>query len=44
MTYSNDFRQLVLSKIAAGQTVRRVAQDFNISTKTVQDWKKGVPK
>ncbi|SNT70969.1 IS630 transposase-related protein [Psychrobacter sp. LV10R520-6] len=34
MTYSTDFRQLVLSKIAAGQTVRRVAQD----------WKKDVPK
>ena len=39
MTYSPDFRQKVLQKLAEGLSVRKVAQLFGINFMTVQKWK-----
>ena len=45
MTYSTDFRQKVLQKLAEGLSVRKVAQLFGINFMTVQKWKTNpVPK
>ena len=45
MTYSPDFRQKVLQKLAEGLSVRKVAQLFGINFMTVQKWKTNpVPK
>lgn len=45
MTYSPDFRQKFLQKLAEGLSVRKVAQLFDINFMTVQKWKTNpVPK
>lgn len=40
--YSRDFREKVLSALASGRTYRQVAQDFDISTRTIQNWKRRI--
>ena len=40
MAYSTDYRQMILDKHEAGRSIRSLAQQFNISTRTLQNWKK----
>jgi transposase len=40
MAYSTDYRQMILDKHEAGRSIRSLAQEFNISTRTLQNWKK----
>lgn len=40
MAYSQDYRQMILSKLEAGTTYRELASEYNISTRTIQNWKK----
>lgn len=42
MAYSHDYRQIILDKLAHGYSIRAVANEFNLSTNTVQAWKKDV--
>lgn len=39
MAYSKDYRQMILSKLEAGDSYRKLAKEFNISTRTIQNWK-----
>lgn len=40
--YSRDFREKVLAALASGRTYRQVAEDFDISTRTIQNWKRRI--
>lgn len=40
MAYLTDYRQMILDKHKAGRSIRSLAQEFNISTRTLQNWKK----
>lgn len=40
MTYSQDYRQMILAKLESGITYRTLEQEFNISKTTIQNWKK----
>ncbi|WP_165010422.1 IS630 transposase-related protein [Neisseria yangbaofengii] len=45
MTYSTDFRQLALAKLAQGLSIRQVAKELGIGSDTVFKWKKNpIPK
>lgn len=39
MAYSKDYRQMILDKHEAGRSIRSLAHEFNISTRTIQNWK-----
>lgn len=39
MAYSNDFRQQVLKRLKEGETYRQLAIEYNISTRTIQNWR-----
>lgn len=39
MAYSNDYRQMILDKHEVGTSIRSLAHEFNISTRTIQNWK-----
>lgn len=40
MAYSQDYRKIVLTKLEEGYSIREVAEEFGISTNTIQRWKK----
>lgn len=40
MSYSLDLRKKAMEKLAAGQSIRKTAQDLGIHFTTVQEWKK----
>ena len=40
MTYSPDYRQMILAKLEAGTTYRALASEYKISKTTIQNWKK----
>lgn len=40
MAYSQDYRQMILSKLEAGASHRVLAHEYNISKTTIQNWKK----
>ena len=40
MAYSQDYRQLALQKLDEGYSIRETAEYFEISTRTLQTWKK----
>lgn len=39
MTYPAQYRQKALRKLKEGQTIREVAEELKISTRTLQNWK-----
>ncbi|STZ04590.1 Transposase [Moraxella equi] len=39
MAYSDDFRQQVLRQLNCGKTYRQLAEEYNISTRTILNWK-----
>ena len=39
MAYSKDYRQMILSKLAEGDSVRQLAEEYQLSTNTIQRWK-----
>lgn len=39
MAYPKEYRQLALDKIAQGKSIRTVAKELNVSTRTIQNWK-----
>ncbi len=39
MAYSTDFRQQVLKQLNAGKTYRQLSDEYNISTRTIQNWR-----
>lgn len=39
MAYSNDFRQQVLRQLQEGKTYRQLSIEYNISTRTIQNWR-----
>lgn len=42
MAYSQDYRQLALQKLEDGYSIRETAEYFEISTRTLQNWKKSL--
>ncbi|MDG6894426.1 IS630 transposase-related protein [Volucribacter amazonae] len=40
MAYSKDYRQMILAKLKGGASFRELAQAFQLSTNTIQRWKK----
>lgn len=40
MTYSSKIRNVVLKQLQEGKSIRAVAKEHQISTRTVQNWKK----
>ncbi|MDG6895842.1 IS630 transposase-related protein [Volucribacter amazonae] len=40
MAYSKDYRQMILAKLKGGASFRELAQEFQLSTNTIQRWKK----
>lgn len=40
MACSQGYRQMILSKHEAGRSIRSLAQEFNLSTRTIQNWEK----
>lgn len=42
MAYSQDYRQLALQKLEEGYSIRETAEYFEISTRTLQNWKKSL--
>ena len=40
MAYSKDYRQMILSKLTEGDSIRQLAEEYQISTNTIQRWKK----
>ncbi|ULJ61929.1 IS630 transposase-related protein [Wielerella bovis] len=39
MAYSQDYRQMILTKLKSGQTYRELSLEFGISTRTIQNWR-----
>lgn len=39
MAYSNDFRQQVLKQLKSGKTYRQLSDEYNIGTRTIQNWR-----
>lgn len=39
MTYSTDYRQMILDKLEEGYSYRELAEEYRISTTTIQRWK-----
>jgi len=39
MAYSKDYRQLILNKLEEGYSIRQLAEEYQISTNTIQRWK-----
>ena len=42
MAYSKDYRQMILGKLEAGYSYRELADEFKLSTTTIQKWKKKI--
>lgn len=40
MAYSQDYRQMILSKLESGATYRALESEYSISKTTIQNWKK----
>jgi len=40
MAYSQDYRQMILAKLEGGASFRELAEEFQLSTNTIQRWKK----
>ncbi|WP_230586450.1 IS630 transposase-related protein [Gallibacterium anatis] len=40
MAYSQDYRQMILAKLEGGASFRELAEEFHLSTNTIQRWKK----
>lgn len=40
MAYSQDYRQMILSKLEEGASFRELAEEYQISTHTIQRWNK----
>ena len=40
MAYSKDYRQMILTKLEEGDSIRQLAEEYQISTNTIQRWKK----
>ena len=40
MAYSKDYRQLILCKLEEGYSIQQLAEEYQISTNTIQRWKK----
>ena len=42
MAYSKDYRQMILDKLDEGYSYRELAEEYQISTTTIQRWKKNI--
>ena len=40
MAYSKDYRQMILSKLDEGYSFRELAEEYQISPTSIQNWKK----
>ncbi|MDN3454330.1 IS630 transposase-related protein, partial [Psychrobacter sp. APC 3350] len=40
MAYSEDYRQMILSKLEEGDSFRKLAAEYQLSPVTIQRWKK----
>ena len=42
MSYSKDYREMILRKLEDGHTYRQLALEYQISTSTIQSWRKNI--